>query len=143
MRFLPSVCVSLSLLVAVDAGHVAVADGPPKTGITAGDDWEAPLVEATHVLKFGGEEWEFRLSFKNRGKAKTKGTARKVKLTVTAGAITAFDQTVTLQPGAIEPGRSFVHTFKVKAPAKGDAKVVKIVCDPGDGATTKEFPIQK
>ena len=142
-------CLTL-LLVSTLLWAPADADSTKKTGVkapavTANDDWESPVIaKQTSVLKLGGDEWDFRVTLKNRGKLKTSGKALAAKITAIAGSTTLLSTTSTLRPGNLAPGAAYTFDFKVKSPLKSDAKVVKIVFDAGDGLrTTQEFAVAR
>ncbi|MBL9012982.1 MAG: hypothetical protein JNL83_02330 [Myxococcales bacterium] len=139
-----------SFVLAAVSALPAVADTKKQPdvkapAVTSADDWESPVVsKQTSVLKFGGDEWDFRVTLKNRGKAKTSGKDLAAKITATAGSATLLSTTSTVRPGALSPGATYQYAFKVKPPLKSDAKVVKIVFDAGDGLkAVQEFSISR
>jgi hypothetical protein len=145
MRSSATLLTILALAVAPAAADTAKKPDVKAPAVTAADDWETPLMEKrSSVLKFGGDEWQFRASFKNKGKLKTSGKELSARITATAGSATLFSTTVSLRPGSIGPGSAYTYDFKFKSPLKSDAKVLKIVFDAGDGLrSTQEFQVGK
>lgn len=136
---------TLSLLAVPALADVAKKPDVKAPAVTAADDWETPLLDKrSSVLKFGGDEWQFRATLKNKGKLKTTGKDLTAKITVTAGSTTLLSTSSSVRPGSLAPGGSYNFDFQVKSPLKNDAKVIKIVFDAGDGLkVTKEFAITK
>src|SRR5690348_4959235 len=129
MRLASTVLTLLALAVPALA-DVAKKPDVKAPSVTAADDWESPLLDKrTTTLKFGGDEWDFRVTLKNKGKLKTSGKDLTAKITVTAGSSTLLSTSSSLRPGSLSPGATYNFDFKVKSPLKSDAKVIKIVFD--------------